>query len=956
MADNITYSGTGSSVPANTVQKTDDVGGAHVPYVKLLDGTADGSGAIPGDATNGLDVDVTRVSGVVHVDDNSSTLSVDDGAGSLTVDGAVSITGSVAVTDNSGSLSVDDNGGSLTVDNAGTFAVQAAQSGTWNVGTLTSITNVVHVDDNSSTLSIDDGAGSITVDGSVSVTGTVTVDSELTTADLDSGAGTDTRAVVGIVLAKSGGGQLLAAGQTTMASSAPVTIASDQSAVPASQSGTWNIATVTTVTGVTNVVHVDDNASTLSIDDGAGSITVDGTVATTQSGTWSVRNQDGSGNSLTSATRGSERALSVQIVDGSGAQVTTFGGSGGTASNFGSAFPSQGTAVGAKDSAGTNMQPLNLDASGNLKVNVAAGGGSGGTSSSFGSAFPATGTAAGITDGTNMVAPKAVAAAMDTTSGVMAAGLVGQLDDTSTTTVTENQFAPVRISSRRALLVEGVASGTVIPVSDGAGSLTVDNGGTFAVQDSEKVVDNAGFTDGTTKVLPAGYILDETAGTALTENDAAAARIDSKRAQVLVIEDATTRGQRATVSATGALKVDPSASNGVVSTANSTTSNLAGGATFTGTSEDVTNYAAIQVTVFSSHVSATDGLSLQQSSDGTNWDITDTYTIPATTGKTFSVQPAAKFFRLVYTNGATLTTSLRIQVVYHVQNPKPSSQRPQDALSNENDMEQAWVFASLYNGTTWDRMRGDITNGLDVDVTRVTGTVTVDSELPAAAALADAASNPTSPLVGDCQMVYNGTTWDRVRESANSTNSTGTGIPMAGIVGQLDDTSTSAVTENQFAHVRISSRRALLVEGVASGTNMNVAVASALPTGTNALGTVTLDDAGTGWSSHSLTSAASANATNVKASAGRLHGVEAFNSNASVRYLKLYNTAGTPTAGSGTPFRRYMIPAGGGLVISYPSPGITFSSGLGYTLVTGAADTNSTGVAADEIHLNLSYT
>jgi hypothetical protein len=30
-------------------------------------------------------------------------------------------------------LSVDDNGGALTVDNGGTFAVQAAQSGTWTV-------------------------------------------------------------------------------------------------------------------------------------------------------------------------------------------------------------------------------------------------------------------------------------------------------------------------------------------------------------------------------------------------------------------------------------------------------------------------------------------------------------------------------------------------------------------------------------------------------------------------------------------------------------------------------------------------------------------------------------------------------------------------------------------------------------------------------------------------------
>jgi hypothetical protein len=77
-------------------------------------------------------------------------------------------------------------------------------------------------------------------------------------------------------------------------------------------------------------------------------------VNASQTGTWSVRAQDGSGNVLTSATRGAERALSVQIVDGSGAQVTTFGGSGGTASNFGSAVPATGTASGFSD--GTNMQ------------------------------------------------------------------------------------------------------------------------------------------------------------------------------------------------------------------------------------------------------------------------------------------------------------------------------------------------------------------------------------------------------------------------------------------------------------------------------------------------------------------------------------------------------------------------------------------------------------------------
>lgn len=43
-------------------------------------------------------------------------------------------------------------------------------------------------------------------------------------------------------------------------------------------------------------------------------------------------------------------------------------GAGGTSSTFGIAFPGAGTAIGAKDSTGLLMSPLNLDASGNLKI------------------------------------------------------------------------------------------------------------------------------------------------------------------------------------------------------------------------------------------------------------------------------------------------------------------------------------------------------------------------------------------------------------------------------------------------------------------------------------------------------------------------------------------------------------------------------------------------------------
>lgn len=113
-----------------------------------------------------------------------------------------------------------------------------------------------------------------------------------------------------------------------------------------------------------------------------------------------------------------------------------------------------------------------------------------------------------------------------------------------------------------------VVSGTVT-ITDGSGPVTVDgtvtaNQGTspWVTADNQTLVDNAGFTDGASKVFPSGFIFDETAGTALTENDVAAARLDSKRAIVVTVEDASTRGRRAQVDANGKFAVNSTSTEG----------------------------------------------------------------------------------------------------------------------------------------------------------------------------------------------------------------------------------------------------------------------------------------------------------------------------------------------------------------------------------------------------------
>lgn len=108
-----------------------------------------------------------------------------------------------------------------------------------------------------------------------------------------------------------------------------------------------------------------------------------------------------------------------------------------------------------------------------------------------------------------------------------------------------------------------------------------------------------------------------------------------------------------------------------------------------------------------------------------------------------------------------------------------------------------------------------------------------------------------------------------------------------------------------------------------------------------------------GLSVFHLASAGSTNATNVKASAGQLYGYMISNTSAAYSYLAFHNTAGTPTAGASI-FFKIGIPSGGAANVSFEQ-GLAFGTGIGITTVTGAADSNNTAVAANDLIINLWY-
>jgi len=107
----------------------------------------------------------------------------------------------------------------------------------------------------------------------------------------------------------------------------------------------------------------------------------------------------------------------------------------------------------------------------------------------------------------------------------------------------------------------------------------------------------------------------------------------------------------------------------------------------------------------------------------------------------------------------------------------------------------------------------------------------------------------------------------------------------------------------------------------------------------------------------SLVAAATANATLICNRPCVVTSIHAINVNAAVRYLRLYDSATVPVAGAGTPIRRYGIPGattGAGFILA-PTVPFAFAAGLGITMTTGSADTDTAVLTAGDVILTIEY-
>lgn len=105
------------------------------------------------------------------------------------------------------------------------------------------------------------------------------------------------------------------------------------------------------------------------------------------------------------------------------------------------------------------------------------------------------------------------------------------------------------------------------------------------------------------------------------------------------------------------------------------------------------------------------------------------------------------------------------------------------------------------------------------------------------------------------------------------------------------------------------------------------------------------------WRQAKVKSAASANATVVKAEPGTLKLLLLTNDNAAKRYVKFYDMAVAPAA-TDAPTFTLMLPAGGGIA---ENMNLAFEVGIAYRITTGVAENDNVSTGADEVTGVLGY-
>lgn len=141
---------------------------------------------------------------------------------------------------------------------------------------------------------------------------------------------------------------------------------------------------------------------------------------------------------------------------------------------------------------------------------------------------------------------------------------------------------------------------------------------------------------------------------------------------------------------------------------------------------------------------------------------------------------------------------------------------------------------------------------------------------------------------------------------------------------------------------------------LATGTN-SIGNIGTVATITNNVNTISKGTTTGGNLTSKILSAASTNATVVKASAGQVYGMQFVNTGAGWAFVKLYNKATAPTVGTDAVVEILGIPPGGAREVNRPI-GMPFATGISLAITGAYTDADTTAVTAGQVVGSIQYT
>ena len=398
-----------------------------------------------------------------------------------------------------------------------------------------------------------------------------------------------------------------------------------------------------------------------------------------------------------------------------------------------------------------------------------------------------------------------------------------------------------------------------------------------------------------------------------------------------------------------AMLVAQGPTNFVASAGNSSSAQLAAGATFPGAVESIYSSQAISVLVSSDRAGT---LVLTQYIDGAGAFPINGWSFPVAAGVPFSrsFTGNGNFFKLTFQNtSGSPTVNLRIDTAYGV-------------LPAATNLGNHPVSLNEVSGTAVTLGQKDAAASLPV----VTPTELTDLISLAAYNVAGVIPINTDLVVIDCLK------WRWLSVHATSIGTTGAisvqfsnDPAFAGVItafGWTESGVSTTATLNlaQLRNFQVLGRYArvrLTTATTAGTTTVNVfgSTSHFIPGVSSQVISGSITNTPITPTTLFTNSLATVNLLSVKASAGTLWSILASNTNAVVRYLKFYNKASAPIVATDIPVMVIALAPGVPTKIYGGANGIRFSTGIALAITVNAADSDNTPVAAAEVKVATTY-